>query len=55
MTVYVSAEPYDFPFDRDLRRENTALMVIDMQQDFCLAGGCFDTVASSADFIAAIA
>ncbi len=44
MTVYVPAKPYDFPFDGDLRRGNTALMVIDMQQDFCLAGGYFDAM-----------
>ena len=44
MTVYVPAEPYDFPFDGDLRRGNTALMVIDMQNDFCLAGGYFDAM-----------
>jgi biuret amidohydrolase len=34
-----SAEPYPYPFDGDLRPENTALVIIDMQTDFCGAGG----------------
>lgn len=33
------AEPYAWPFDGDLRPDNTALVVIDMQTDFCGAGG----------------
>jgi nicotinamidase-related amidase len=33
------AEPYPFPFDGDLRPENTALVIIDMQTDFCGPGG----------------
>jgi nicotinamidase-related amidase len=36
---YVSAEPYEWPWNGDLRPENTALMVIDMQTDFCGEGG----------------
>jgi nicotinamidase-related amidase len=44
MTKYVPAEPYDFPFDGDLRPGNTAVLVIDMQRDFCLAGGYFDSM-----------
>lgn len=44
MTIYVSADPYDFPYDGDLRAENTAVMVIDMQKDFCLGGGYFDAM-----------
>jgi nicotinamidase-related amidase len=35
----VKAEPYLWPFDGDLRPENTALIVIDMQTDFCGEGG----------------
>jgi nicotinamidase-related amidase len=31
--------PYAWPFDGDLRPENTALVIIDMQTDFCGAGG----------------
>ncbi len=40
--VHVAANPYPWPFDGDLRRENTALVVIDMQTDFCGKGGYID-------------
>ena len=33
------SEPYAWPFDGDLRPENTALVIIDMQTDFCGPGG----------------
>jgi len=33
--VKVEAQPYAWPFDGDLKAENTALIVIDMQRDFC--------------------
>jgi nicotinamidase-related amidase len=39
---HVEADPYPWPFDGDLRPENTALVVIDMQTDFCGAGGYVD-------------
>jgi hypothetical protein len=39
---YVAASPYSWPFDGDLRRGNTALVVIDMQADFCGRGGYID-------------
>jgi biuret amidohydrolase len=44
MTLHrpAASEPYPWPFDGDLRAENTALMVIDIQADFCGAGGYFD-------------
>ena len=41
MTTIASA-PYAWPFDGDLRPANTALMVIDMQVDFCGIGGYVD-------------
>jgi biuret amidohydrolase len=34
-----AAEPYAWPYDGDLRPENTALVIIDMQTDFCGQGG----------------
>jgi nicotinamidase-related amidase len=40
--LYISADPYPYPFDGDLRPQNTALMVIDMQTDFCGKGGYVD-------------
>jgi nicotinamidase-related amidase len=36
---YIQSEPYPWPFNGDLRASNTALMVIDMQSDFCGKGG----------------
>ena len=41
-TRFVPAEPYRWPWNGDLRRENTALVVIDMQTDFCGKGGYID-------------
>jgi nicotinamidase-related amidase len=40
--VFVDADPYPWPFDGDLRPQNTALVVIDMQTDFCGVGGYVD-------------
>src|SRR3974377_1415572 len=39
---YVAAEPYPWPYNGDLRPQNTALIVIDMQTDFCGVGGYVD-------------
>jgi biuret amidohydrolase len=38
-TRFVAAEPYPWPWNGDLRPQNTALIVIDMQTDFCGEGG----------------
>jgi hypothetical protein len=42
MERYISADPYPFPYNGDLRPENTALIIIDMQTDFCGIGGYVD-------------
>ena len=38
----VDADPYPWPYNGDLRPENTAIIVIDMQTDFCGQGGYVD-------------
>lgn len=39
---YVAADPYRWPFDGEMSPANTALVVIDMQVDFCGEGGYVD-------------
>ena len=41
---FVGADPYPWPYDGDLRAGNTAVMVIDMQTDFCGVGGYVDVM-----------
>jgi len=38
----IDADPYPWPYDGDLRPANTALVIIDMQHDFCGMGGYVD-------------
>ena len=38
----IASEPYPWPYNGDLRPRNTALIVIDMQTDFCGLGGYVD-------------
>jgi nicotinamidase-related amidase len=40
--MLVKGDPYDYPFDGDLRPANSALIVVDMQFDFCGEGGYVD-------------
>ena len=42
MGRYVNADPYPYPYNGDLRPDNTTLIVIDMQTDFCGEGGYVD-------------
>ena len=39
---FVAADPYPWPFDGALHAGNTALVIIDMQTDFCGVGGYVD-------------
>lgn len=42
MSTFVDAQPYAWPYNGDLRPGNTALVIIDMQTDFCGVGGYVD-------------
>lgn len=42
MQRFIDANPYAWPYNGDLRPQNTALIVIDMQTDFCGVGGYVD-------------
>lgn len=40
--THIDAQPYQWPYNGDLRAANTALIIIDMQTDFCGEGGYVD-------------
>ncbi|MFC6334328.1 cysteine hydrolase family protein [Paenibacillus septentrionalis] len=40
--MYIHANPYNYPYNGNLRADNTALIIIDMQTDFCGPGGYVD-------------
>lgn len=39
---FIQADPYLWPYNGDLKPSNTALIIIDMQTDFCGVGGYVD-------------
>ena len=43
MTIQVPADPYPWPFDGGLDPTSLAILVIDMQTDFCGEGGYIDS------------
>ena len=44
MERHIDSDPYPWPFDGNFGPANTALIVIDMQIDFCGPGGYVDTM-----------
>lgn len=42
--MHIEATPYNYPYDGELSAANTALIVIDMQTDFCGEGGYVDAM-----------
>lgn len=42
MSLTIESTPYCWPYNGELRRDNTALVIIDMQFDFCGPGGYVD-------------
>jgi nicotinamidase-related amidase len=42
MSTFVNADPYPWPYNGELHAQNTALIIIDMQIDFCGVGGYVD-------------
>ncbi|MEO0943149.1 MAG: isochorismatase family cysteine hydrolase [Cyanobacteria bacterium J06642_12] len=42
MVNTIDSSPYPYPYNGELRPDNTALIVIDMQTDFCGVGGYVD-------------
>ncbi len=42
--VFINADPYPWPFDGALSPDNTVLVIIDMQTDFCGVGGYVDSM-----------
>ena len=44
MSLTLDSKPYPWPFDGRLVPSNTALVIIDMQTDFCGKGGYVDTM-----------
>ncbi|MGA2247281.1 MAG: isochorismatase family cysteine hydrolase [Verrucomicrobiota bacterium] len=47
---FVQADPYPWPYNGDLRPQNTVFLIIDMQTDFCGAGGYVDKMGYDLSF-----
>lgn len=45
----VQAKPYSWPHDSSLRPDSTALIIVDMQLDFCSPGGYLDSQGLSVE------
>jgi nicotinamidase-related amidase len=43
-SMFIEANPYPWPYDGNLKAENTALLIIDMQRDFVSKGGYVDAM-----------
>ena len=41
---FIASDPYPWPYNGDLQPENTTLIFVDMQTDFCGVGGYVDTM-----------
>ena len=46
----IPSTPYAWPFDGDVTPQNTALIIIDMQTDFCGVGGYVDMMGYNLSF-----
>ncbi len=53
MGCYVDSEPYPYPYNGDLRPQNTVFLIIDMQTDFCGKGGYVDQMGYDLSLTAA--
>ncbi|KAL3898571.1 MAG: hypothetical protein SGARI_006640, partial [Bacillariaceae sp.] len=42
--TFVDAKPYQWPYNGNMTPQNTAIIVIDMQVDFCAKGGYVDSM-----------
>jgi len=49
----LSADPYSWPYNGELNPQNTALIIIDMQNDFCGKGGYVDKMGYDLSYLRA--